>query len=162
MDTKLPQLLAGLALATVIGAPQPAQAEYRDLCDSARVCEYTGPNAPLLDMDVCLDLSGQVMLKGSTACSAGSVPFHARYGEVYDAVLGLVVAYTPLADACTVPGLCETVPGDFAGDMEEEEAICCIGSICWPGSDCGGTLLWCHDGVSNEDGTVTCFVAETL
>ncbi|EDM77436.1 hypothetical protein PPSIR1_38014 [Plesiocystis pacifica SIR-1] len=148
-------VLFGFALSS---APRPALADYRDLCDSAPVCEYTGPDAPVLDADVCLDATGQVHLKGSVPCAAGAVPFHVRYGEVYDPIAQLVVAYTPLADACAQPGMCEPML-DGPVPPTNAEAICCVGAICWPGSDCGGTLFWCEDGVSNEDGTVTCFDA---
>ncbi|EDM77800.1 hypothetical protein PPSIR1_38499 [Plesiocystis pacifica SIR-1] len=138
-------------------APAAADAEYRDLCDSSKVCEYTGPNAPLLNAAVCLDPAGQVRLKGSTACPQGSVPFHARYGEVYEPTQQLVVAYIPLESACSVPEICQELPDGYTDNTSTAQNICCIGAVCWPGSDCGGTLLWCDDGVCNEDGTVTCF-----
>lgn len=135
--------------------PGSASAQYRDLCDSTRVCEYTGPNAPVLDADVCLDGAGQVRLKGPSPCSMGEVAFHTRYGEVLDPVQQLVVAYIPLESACSIAGLC--VPGEYSEGSTTAQGICCIGEVCWPGFDCGGTLVWCEDGVCNEDGTVTCF-----
>ncbi|EDM73928.1 hypothetical protein PPSIR1_14810 [Plesiocystis pacifica SIR-1] len=147
----------GLVALGLTFAPQAANAEYRDLCDSSKVCEYTGPGAPVLDADVCLDPAGQVSLKGSTPCTVGSVPFHVRYGELYDPVANLVVAYIPLESACSVPGLCEEMPDGYTDNSSTAQNICCINGVCWPGSDCGGTLLWCDDGVCNEDGTVTCF-----
>lgn len=145
--------LVGLGLAF---APLSASAEYRDLCDSSRVCEYTGPNAPVLDADVCLDPTGEVRLKGSSPCSTGSIPFHVRFGDVIDPVMQLVVAYIPLKNACSVPGMCEVQ--EYSSGTSTAQAICCINGVCWPGfHDCGGTLMWCDDGVCNEDGTVTCF-----
>jgi hypothetical protein len=39
-----------------------------------------------------------------------------------------------------------------------------VNGVCWPiegTNDCeGGEILWCDEGVSNEDGTVTCFGSE--
>ncbi|NVB40304.1 hypothetical protein G6O69_37185 [Pseudenhygromyxa sp. WMMC2535] len=159
MSPKLPLALTTAALLGVVVSlltPGSASAQYRDLCDSTQVCDYTGPNAPVLDADVCLDQTGQTRLKGSTPCPAGQVPFHVRYGELLDPVELLVVAYTPLENACSIPGLCD--PGDYApGETSTAQAICCFGNVCWPGVDCGGTLMWCDDGVCNEDGTITCF-----
>lgn len=149
-------LLSGLLGLGLVFSPMAAHAEYRDLCDSTKVCEYTGPNAPALGADVCLNATGQVRLKGSSPCALGSVPFHVRHGEVYDAVQQLVIAYTPLANACS-QGVCESMPDNVTLPLVNEEVICCEGAICWPGLDCDGTLFWCEDGVSNEDGTVTCF-----
>ncbi|EDM77450.1 hypothetical protein PPSIR1_38084 [Plesiocystis pacifica SIR-1] len=157
MKSTRSQLFIGLAFIAGLTLPSSAHAEFRDLCDSARVCEYTAPNAPVLNADVCLDGTGQVRLKGPKPCAIGSVPFHARYGEVYDTLNQLVLAYVPLEDACAQPGLCSSAADYDSPPLTESEAICCIGAICWPGSTCGGTLFWCYDGVSNEDGTVTCF-----
>ncbi|EDM75936.1 hypothetical protein PPSIR1_25196 [Plesiocystis pacifica SIR-1] len=157
MSRKFTLSVAGLVAFALFTAPASASAEYRDLCDSSKVCEYTGPGAPVLDEDVCLDPTGEVRLKGSTTCGAGSVPFHVRFGEVVDPVLQLVVAYVPLENACSVEGLCSPKSYDDGTSGGTEQTICCINGVCWPVYDCGGTLLWCVDGVCNEDGTVTCF-----
>ncbi|EDM81457.1 hypothetical protein PPSIR1_39740 [Plesiocystis pacifica SIR-1] len=153
--TTLAALAASGSARANVPVGDPSNVQLRDLCDSTRaVCEYTGPNAPVLDAAVCLDGMGTVRLQTTGGCPLGSVAFHARYGEVYDPGQNLVVAYIPLANACSQAGLCETAeitPGASA------MPICCWGAICWPGSDCDGTLFWCHDGVCNEDGTVTCF-----
>ncbi|EDM76666.1 hypothetical protein PPSIR1_38099 [Plesiocystis pacifica SIR-1] len=155
----LSSLLAGSLL--VLSAA-PAHAQYRDLCDSSKVCEYTGPNAPVLDADVCLDPTGTVRLKGSAGCSHAEIPFHARFGEVYEPLQQLVVAYIPLQSACTVPGLCEAKE-EYSPNTGTAQALCCINGVCWPGIDgCQGTLMWCDDGVCNEDGTVTCFEGTAL
>lgn len=157
MTNKIAVLFAGLLGLGLFAVSGSARAEFRDLCDSANICEYTGPNAPVLDAAVCLDAAGQASLKGSKPCPTGSVAFHARYGEVYEPIQQLVVGYIPLANACTaVPGLCEA-SDNYASNQSEAQAICCVGAVCWPGVDCGGTLMWCDDGVCNEDGTVTCF-----
>lgn len=116
--------LVGLGLAF---APLSASAEYRALCDSSRVCEYTGPNAPVLDTDVCLDPTGEVRLKGSSPCSTGSIPFHVRFGDVIDPVMQLVVAYIPLKNACSVPGMCEVQ--EYSAGTSTAQAICCINGV---------------------------------
>lgn len=156
MPRKVTLSLAGLAALGLALMPGLASAEYRDLCDSSRVCEYTGPNAPVLDAAVCLDPTGEARLKNSAPCATGSVPFHVRFGEVVDPIALTVLAYIPLASACSIPGLCEENL-DAPGGVGTAQGICCVNDVCWPGYDCGGTIFWCEDGVCNEDGTVTCF-----
>ena len=59
-----------------------------------------------------------------------------------------------------LPGACvDYIPHDDGW----ASGICCIStSECYEGSLCGGVLYWCDDGVSNEDGTVTCFDGITI
>jgi len=97
-----------------------------------------------------------------SACPTGTWPYFVRYGEVVDPVTNSVVAYIPLDNACDNPGLC--VDGPVPPDAQPYP-MCCTGntsggdSTCVHGVDCGGTLWFCVDGVSNMDGTVTCFDA---
>lgn len=143
---------------------QASAAEYRDLCYSnPSACTYTGPTAPRLDADVCLDPLGTIRLKGSTACGPTEWPYYIQFGELLDPVGMTVVAYIPLEDACSKPGVCLDAP---APNNSEEFAMCCTTvngeEVCVHGGGCGGTLYFCHDGVCNEDGTVTCFESEQL
>ena len=67
-------LLFSFCLAAVV--PSVAQAEqYRDLCTSVpSACEYTTPDVPVLDADVCWDPSGGLTLKTADSCAGESWP----------------------------------------------------------------------------------------
>ncbi|PRP92136.1 hypothetical protein ENSA5_50830 [Enhygromyxa salina] len=147
-----------LALALMV-APLTADAEYSHLCTSVPgACEYTGPDAPKLGLEVCYERSSNTArLKNTASCPANSLPFSVGHGEVIDPQTGQVAAYMPLGDACAARQCAEYV----AHEGGEEYVICCEnGGPCWPGGDCGGVLYWCFDGVCNEDGTVDCFEAD--
>ena len=145
----------------LIAIPLTADAEYQYLCTSVPgACEYTPASVPKLLGDVCYSTgSNAIHLKGAAACPAGTEAFNVIYGEVVDPVTAEVAAYVPLDDACGA-GLCvDYVPHDGS----QEYPMCCEnGGPCWPGVGCGGIQYWCHDGVCNEDGTVTCYNAEFM
>ena len=154
--------LSSFVLVIVVGmvGSHPASATtYRDLCGSVpSACEYTGPDAPVLAVAVCWarTTSTTTLMTGAT-CPTGSWPYFAKYGVV-DPFTLQVNAYQPLDDACSRPGLCQ--PSIQAPTTTTTGVICCFGGTCYPAYDdqCyGGELLFCLDGVSNEDGTVTCF-----
>ena len=66
---------------------------------------------------------------------------------------GRVRCYFEVPDYCDV-NKCKK--GDGGG---WETDLCCMGDVCelQPGwADCQFDLVWCHNGVSNDDGTVTC------
>jgi hypothetical protein len=121
-------------------------------------CDYSPANVPKLLADVCYDPSNNaITLKGPTACQPGIKTYTVIYGEVLNPVTQAVAAYVPLDDACGAGRCVDYVPHD----NPQEYPMCCEnGGPCWPGGGCGGVLYWCHDGVRNEDGTVTCFGAE--
>jgi len=152
---------AALALLALLLAPVNADASYRELCSSSpRACDYTGPDAPMLAANVCHGSTG-TWLMGSE-CPSGTWPYYVKHGEVVDPLTNLIAAYIPLDDAC--PKLC--VDGPPPPDAEPYP-MCCTGntsggdSTCVSGvHGCTGTVWYCHDGVSNQDGTVTCFNAQ--
>lgn len=154
--------MAGLALVVGLGlfdTPAAMATNYRDLCGSVpSACEYTGPDAPLLAAAVCWERStSTARLMTGGACPTGSWPYFAKHGVVEPLTL-TVAAFQPLDDACARPGLCQ--PAIMAPSTTTGGVICCFGDVCYPaeGEDCyGGELFFCFDGVSNEDGTVTCF-----
>ncbi len=93
------------------------------------------------------------------SCPDGSWPYYVEAGEVVDPITNEVAAYIPLDDACDQPGLCVEGPPPPGA---QEFPMCCTGiasgeETCVSGASCGGQLYFCIDGVSNEDGTVTCF-----
>lgn len=142
--------------------PCEASATYRYLCTSVpSACTYVpDDNVPVLNADVCFSTSGGIKLKGTANCPSGTWPYFVYHGEVVDPLTGDVDAYIPLDNACEVAGLCvEYVPhtGGSSAPMCCDEEYTCV-----PELTCGGTLWWCHDGVSEADGTVTCFHAEEL
>jgi hypothetical protein len=149
-----------LALA-LIAIPLTADAEYRHLCTSVPgACEYSPAGVPKLLADVCYSpASNVVTLKGTAPCPSGTNTFNVIYGEVVDSLTGEVAAYVPLDDACAAGHCVDYVPHD---DPQEYPMCCENGGPCWPGGGCAGIHYWCHDGVCNEDGTVTCYNAELL
>ena len=128
----------------------------------SRYCTWAGPDAPILDAEVCCNIdagAASCWLPDSRAeCTAGT-QWHCKYGE--EAASG-IVCYRPYPDACDLGYCDQTVeaPPDV-----QEDLLCCNPGACQeiaPANmmDCeglGGTISWCHDGMSNADGTVTCF-----
>ncbi len=152
----------GIALA-LVGSQDAHATIYRDLCTSVPTeCEYTGPDAPVLAENVCWSRSTSTatLMTGAT-CPTGSWPYAVKYGVV-DPLSGIVTSFVPLDNACSRPGLCQ--PGNLAPPNTTTGAMCCVEGICWPlagTNGCeGGELLLCLNGVSNDDGTVTCFDEE--
>lgn len=148
-----------ITLTLALLLPVHASAEYRELCTSAPgACVYTGPDAPRLDATVCHGSAG-THLRGA-ACPTGTWAYTLAYGELVDPLSNAVAAYVPLDDACANPQLC--LDGPPPPDAQPYP-MCCTGntsggdSTCVHGVGCGGTIWFCIDGVSNDDGTVTCF-----
>ncbi|MFV8754114.1 hypothetical protein ACNOYE_26510 [Nannocystaceae bacterium ST9] len=149
-----------LAFAVVLGlagATQAHAANYRDLCSAVPgECEYTGPDAPVLAVDVCWSRSTSTsrLMTGAT-CPSGSYPYFVKYGIV-DPLSLSVTGFVPLDDACSRSGLCK--PSYLAPPTTWDAVMCCIEGVCWPDTGpCAGELLFCSNGVTNEDGTVECF-----
>lgn len=154
--------ISTLALVVVFGLANGQEAHattFRDLCSSVPgECEFTGPDAPVLAANVCWSrTTSQARLMTGATCPTGSWPYFVKYGVV-DPLTQVVTGFVPLEDACSRPGLCQ--PSEFAPPNTTTAPLCCIGDLCWPleGTNMceGGELLFCADGVSNEDGTVTC------
>ncbi|NJK33228.1 MAG: hypothetical protein HC927_12965 [Deltaproteobacteria bacterium] len=132
---------------------------YPPFCGSMQSqCVYTGPDAPVLRLDVCWDGS-VATLKGTSPCPLDSRPYYVDFGDV-DA-FGVVNAYIPLDWACDHTGICVAGP---APGSTSAEPICCDGGVCYPVTDagCTGLKVLCQNGVSNDDGTVTCFEGTEL
>ncbi len=152
--------MPAVVVALVVGlAGVDAHATNRELCVSVPgECEYSGPNAPVLAANVCWfrSTSSTRLLTGAT-CPTGGWPYFVKYGVV-DTLTLEVTGFVPLEDACSRPGLCQ--PGSFAPPNTTTEVACCYGGVCWPidATNCvGGELLFCDEGVTNEDGTISCF-----
>lgn len=164
--TKSTRTKIGLAAFLMLGlglmlAPTEGVAQYRYLCTSIPdACEHTGPDAPTLNADVCWGRTTGVQLMSSTSCPSGTWPYHVTHGEIVNPITNQVAAYAPLDNACDVPGTCN----DYTPHTDGwESTICCVWyNECYEGVQCDGVLFWCFDGVSNLDGTVTCFDSEEL
>jgi hypothetical protein len=164
-QARLLPLALGLAL-----IPASLQASsYRDLCLSAPgACEsILDTLAPPLNAVVCYSSKGSITLKGASECPSGSWAYYLESGEVTDPLTNTVAAYLPLESACNKPDLC--LDGPPPPDAQEMP-ICCTspsgtsGSgdetcVNWDGGTCDGSIWFCIDGVTNNDGTVTCFDA---
>lgn len=149
------------AAALLFLMPDDADAQYRYLCTSVpSACTYTGPDAPMLEANVCYGSAIGIRLMSGGSCPTGSWPYYVEAGELVDPTTNEVAAYIPLDDACSRPGLCVEGPPPPGA---QEDAICCNADyVCTPAAGaCGAGEIgyFCHDGVSNDDGTVTCFDA---
>ena len=130
----------------------------------ARFCQWTGPDAPWFNADVCCihDAAGAAcwLPEREGQCSAGSMHYceHATVTST-----GGVVCYQSFPSACEF-GHCEeagpsTTPeplGDIIcceGDCTEVETAAQLGDCI----DNNGYLAWCEHGIQNVDGTVDCF-----
>ena len=130
----------------------------------SRFCKWTGPDAPVLDSDVCCSLEGDSaacwMPDTQGNCAAGS-KWYCEHGQKQ--VGGGVVCYQPFPSACD-SGHCVQAP-ELPPDVQADLICCFDGGGCehivtldiWNCEDSGGIVSWCEDGTSNADGTVTCF-----
>ena len=126
-----------------------------------RYCQWTGPDAPVLDSDVCctIDQDGAhcSLPDDGGRCSLG-FKMYCAHGTVFG---GGVTCMKPFPSACD-QGFCQE---GFSYDPEGvEQIICCtdqgcetIETLSIPDCvDAGGQYLWCNNGVSNLDGTTDC------
>jgi hypothetical protein len=147
----------------VLLSPVTGHAAYRDLCTSvSAACDWSGPDAPRLSIDVCWSSSTGVKVKGTAPCPLGQKPYYAAYGEVIDPSAGSVQAYAPLDWACDTAGLCLAGPPP---DGATEMAICCEFGVCVdlaivPCNSNNSIAMMCTSGVSNQDGTIDCYEGE--
>lgn len=159
MRTPSSFLLALVVLLGLAGSQDAHATTYREMCTSVPdECEYSGPDAPVLASNVCWSrTTSQAVLMSGATCPSGSWPYFVKYGVV-DPLTQVVTGLVPLDYVCSRPGLC--TPGSFAPPNTTTEVACCIAGACWPIEEafpCEGEVLLCLEGVTNEDGTITCF-----
>lgn len=148
-----------ITLLATLTAPSGTPSDLCDVVypDTGRPvwCEPHPDGAPRLDSQVCCDAAGCVAPLTGGGCSQGRTPYHCELGQVW--ADGEVSCYFEVPDYCDVfpcaPGF-QTWP--------QEVGMCCYEGVCWttwPSSnDCEPQdIYWCNDGVTNMDGTVTCF-----
>lgn len=130
----------------------------------SRFCEWTGPDAPVWDANVCctFDADGAACTRTNShgGCSTGK-KHYCEHGEAVTG--GGVICHQPFPSMCDA-GLCVEAPPILPEAQMSHYVACCApgGSPCYlvDGDtvfDCEGTLQACNYGVSNENGTVECW-----
>jgi hypothetical protein len=130
----------------------------------SRYCQWTGPDAPVWDADVCCTIDDDAahckVTDSSGRCSTGSSKMFCEYGE--RTAEGEVVCYQPFPGMCDA-GLCvDAAEIPPVGLMTAYLACCGAGGACqWVAVvdvfDCQGELLACDYGIVDEDGTIECW-----
>lgn len=143
----------------------PAGAPYTDSIGQtlSRYCEWTGPDAPVWDDDVCCTVNRAGARCSATtsngACQVG-LRMYCEYGEALPN--GRVTCYQPFPDACEA-GFCGNAPTAVAAPAQESQIGCCsAGGACQVATtddldQCQGQWVSCYWGASNDDGTVDCY-----
>ena len=116
-------------------------------------CELHPDGAPVLDEAVCCNAS---------SCYESEDGWCPDVLQPYQCDLGVVLASKEVRCYVEVPSYCELFPCHPGYQPQPESyMMCCNQGVCWHfnhGDACElDDLFWCGDGVSNEDGTVTCF-----
>jgi hypothetical protein len=148
-------------LLTLFATLTPTEAEVTDLCDVVHSdtstpirCQPHSEGAPRYGNTVCCDT--QACFEAPEGyCLDDEKPFYCELGEVDTS--GEVSCYFEVPDYCDV---FSCVPGFQS--LPQANPMCCYEGICWnifgDGYDCEiQDIYWCNDGVTNDDGTVTCF-----
>ena len=126
----------------------------------ARYCEWTGPDAPVWNANLCCDIDAT-----GAACTVSDAKGGCTVGEPYFCEHGAVVASGVVCQqvfpsACDA-GLC-VAPPTVPPLTQASGMVCCSpGGVCQPVNvdnmlDCQGTYLACPYGSQNADGTVEC------
>jgi hypothetical protein len=144
---------------TIIATTTPAAGDIPDLCDIVDTstgvplrCDLHPEGAPVFNGNVCCT-AGSCVPAGPT-CTIESLYF-CEFGEKHaDGEVRCYVEVPSYCDAFPCP------PGFQAQPIKE--AMCCYEGICWHhnlgSNDCElNDIYWCSSGVTNADGTVTCF-----
>lgn len=132
-----------------------------DICDLVYsdtgrpiLCEPHPDGAPRYDGTVCCDEKTCIATR-TGSCLTGRKPYYCELGQLWAS--GEVSCYFE------VPAYCDVFPCAPSFHTGPQAAfMCCYEGICWntyPSSnDCEPQdISWCEDGVSNPDGTMTCF-----
>lgn len=139
----------------------PATDGVRDVCDivdrrtgTPTICKPYKQGAPVFDANVCC--AGSTCFPSTSGqCQSGESLCYCGLGE--QKPTGEVVCYFE------VPNYCDVHPcGTSVTPAPQEGSICCNEGICWEdqtgSNNCEvDDIYWCSNGVSNPDGTITCF-----
>jgi len=147
-----------ILLAIVGSSTEPA-----DLCDlvdpktgTPTMCEAHPEGAPRYDEVACCD-DALCFERDARGCLDGEQPYYCELGDV--GATGIVSCYFEVPSYCELFA-CSQAPAGYQA-MPEANGMCCNAGICWTlwdANDCElQDIYWCYSGVTNEDGTVTCF-----
>jgi hypothetical protein len=142
----------------------PTGSPYTDLLGQMlpRYCEWTGPDAPVWDADVCCKVADDGADCSPTdsngRCWSG-LKMYCEYGELVAG--GGVVCYQPFPSMCD-SGLCVQPPDVPPPGLPIHAACCSAGGVCQliydeQVGECQGYYLACEHGTLHEDGTVECY-----
>ncbi|NJK31082.1 MAG: hypothetical protein HC927_00970 [Deltaproteobacteria bacterium] len=112
------------------------------------ICEPHPFGAPVYAQTICC--AGGTCFPSAGGCQDGEQLFGCELGDVDET--GRAHCYFEVPEYCDVH-TCPPGEGGWA------TYLCCMGDVCelQPGwAECMGKILWCYNGVSNDDGTVTC------
>lgn len=150
-----------ITLITLFATLTAPTGQLGDLCDLVHtdtgrpiLCEPHPDGAPRFDGTVCCD-ADTCIAAGAGTCLTGRKPYYCELGQLWAS--GEVSCYFEVPSYCDVfpcaPGF-QTWP--------QANGMCCYEGICWNtdsgSNDCEiNDVYWCSDGVTNSDGTMTCF-----
>jgi hypothetical protein len=151
-----------ITLITIFATLTATSGQPSDLCDIVYTdtgrpifCDAHPDGAPRWDKAVCCNDAGCIASRSGT-CSTGRKAYYCELGELWAS--GEVSCYFVVPDYCDV---FPCAPG-FQTWPQANDMCCPPGQDCW-NTDIGANdceiddLYWCNDGVTNSDGTVTCF-----
>lgn len=154
-------VLSTLAVTSLAyGATPPDRCAKLGTDGYPKYCEPIGEHiAPGWDDPLCCD-GAECEPMGTAGCGGDRQPFscdHARFNAV-----GTVTCLFVVPHYCDEYS-CEPSPVRDDQQPPQAQELCCYEEGCYApdGGPCGGVLFWCDDGVSNSDGTVTCFDEDT-
>ena len=149
-------------LLSIIPFITPTTETVRDLCDvvyrttgTPVLCQPHRYSAPVLDAEVCCAGKSCFRATAGQGCEDGESRYYCELGEVRST--GEVSCFFEVPDFCEA----FSCPQGYQAPPLETY-MCCNNGVCWTilsGSNgCElGDIYWCYSGVTNEDGTVTCF-----
>jgi hypothetical protein len=163
-------LAVGAGLLSLAPSSADAFTEAPELCFATGIgyegmsgtygCVYGPPTSPLLVAEVCYD-NGVSRLKGTSPCVGKERTYTVKYGEVVNPLTGEIVAYAPVADACTIANVV-CLPSDINTAGLADGVACCnpdTGECTQPdanGNCTVGDITWCKELEDNGNGSVTC------
>ncbi len=129
----------------------------------SRFCQWTGPDAPVWDANVCctFDADGAACTRTNSRgyCSTGK-KLYCEHGEAMAG--GGVICYQPLPSMCDV-SKCVDAPEVPPTGQASDSAVCCgPGGACqWISPDdyynCPGEIAFCDYGSMDGNGVVECW-----
>lgn len=154
-----------ITIITLFGTLTGTSGQLTDLCDITNpkidrplYCQPHHEGAPEWEGAVCCDSESCVQADALGACAAGRKAYFCELGELM--ADNTVSCYFEVPNHCDV-FQCEPRPPGFSAEPQAN-TMCCSQGWCWGIShtegDCEeGDITWCSDGVTNDNGTVTCF-----